>query len=148
VSSPRGASIVTHWCVVSSTGSLPHQLGVPRPVERQYANCSTDGAWCDHHGSSSPFHTPIALAPGSAFSEPTTFASSVSVVEPGVARETVLRLTHVARPFAAAARSCSFASSTSVCVHALRCRGAGIGALREHDREHLLAVQDERPGGI
>jgi hypothetical protein len=65
---------------------------LPRPVERQYENCSDAGSKWLHHGSSAPFHIATAGSPSSA---PTTFCSSASLAEPAVARLTVLRLTHV-----------------------------------------------------
>src|SRR3954464_8694099 len=100
---PRGASIVTQWWSVSSTGSPPHQAGLPRPVDRQYANRRASGRIPAHRGSSAPFHTPTAAALASDFNDPTTFASSVSLVEPAVACDNVLRFTQVERPAAAAA---------------------------------------------
>src|SRR4051812_33604401 len=100
---PRGASIVTQWWSASSTGSPPHHVGLPRPVERQYANRRASGRIPAHRGSSAPFHTPTALPLASDFNEPTTFASSASDEEPAVACDTVLRFTQVERPVAAAA---------------------------------------------
>src|SRR3954447_10761489 len=100
---PRGVSIVTQAGSVSSTGSPPHQAGLPRPVERQYANRRASGRIPAHRGSSAPFHTPTALPLAGDFNEPTPLGSSASLEEPAVACDTVLRFTQVERPAAAAA---------------------------------------------
>ena len=93
---PRGASIVAQRWLWSSHGSPPHQLGSPRLVDRQYANCSAEGAIPLQNGSSAPFHIPTPEPPvGSPVSVVTTCCRSESVDEPGVAWLNVLRLTQV-----------------------------------------------------
>src|SRR6266536_223207 len=113
---PIGASIVTQRWLPSSGSRPAHQLGSPRPVTRQYANCRLDGGYLLHHGSSAPFHRPMPAADGSFSSVVTTLRRSASEGFPGIARLTVARFIQVWAPRDSAAASHASASAMSALV--------------------------------